>query len=120
MGGWAVDKASVQLMSIGLEPISSPVGGDTRDGTQPVRDAGWGVLHSVAFAGPLPANPSNAQADLIRYGQLPVGFDQLSPSSWDQEDVLPEDLLKQVLSPVGSNFCLLHIQTSRSTRLSQP
>src|SRR6266481_10024911 len=95
-------------MSVGLEPISSPVGGDTCDGTQPAGDVGWGVLHSVAFAGPLPVHPGNTQADLICYGQLPVGFDQLSPSSWDQEDVLPEDLLEQVLSSVGSNLFAPH------------
>src|SRR6266481_4140133 len=100
----------------GGEPVSQPswgwlqgdVGGDTRDGTQPVGDVGWGVLHGVAFAGPLPANPGDTQVDLIYYGQLPVGFDQLSPSSWDQEDVLPEDLLEQVLLPVGSNLFAPH------------
>src|SRR6266481_7856452 len=99
-----MDEASVQPASIGLKPISSPVGGDTCDGTQPAGDVGWGVLYSVAFAGPLPANPNDTHADLIRCGQLPVGFGQLGPSSWNQEYVLPEDILKQVLSPVGSNL----------------
>src|SRR6266481_3278225 len=108
MGSWTVDETGVQPTSVGLKPISSPVRGDIHNGTQPVGDAGWGVLHGVAFTGPLLANPGDAQADLICYGQLPVGFNQLSPSSWDQEDVLPEDLPKQVLSPVGSNLFAPH------------
>ena len=103
-----MDEASVQPASIGLKPISSPVGGDTHDSTQPAGDAGWGVLYGVAFAGPLPANPDDTHADLIRCGQLPVGLSQLGPSSWNQEDVLPEDLLKQVLSPVRSNLFAPH------------
>src|SRR6266481_9496201 len=108
MGSWTVDEASVQLMSVGLKPISSPVGGDTCDSTQPVGDAGWGVLYGVAFPGPLPVNPNDTHADQIRCGQLPVGLGQLGPSSWDQEDVLPEDLLKQVLLPVRSKLFAPH------------